>query len=75
MGLTVLQENQGQRESQVIQEDQDFQDSMETKGNTGPEGTEGTPGQRERRGVMLWVYQDHQDLPGLQDKSSTSKNF
>lgn len=75
MELTVLQENQVKRESQGIQEDQDFQDWMETKETRGPEGTKVTPGKRERRDVMQWVYRDHQDPPDLQGKSSTSKNF
>lgn len=48
---------------------------MEKKETRGSEGTKVTLGKRERRDVMQWVYQDHQDPPGLQGKSSTSKNF
>lgn len=73
--LMVLQENQVKREHQAMLEDQGFQDWMEKKENRGPEGTKVTSGKRERQDVMQWVYQDHQDLPGLQGKSSTSKNF
>lgn len=75
MALTVLQEYQVKRGSRVTLEDLDFQDWRERKERGGLEGTKVIQGKRERQEVMLWVYQDHQDLPGLQGRSSTSRNF